>query len=95
MAKSTSKISWVDMTRRMYDLGYSFTRELRELLPAGYKRRQMIYRYEYDYRPGTKKLTVEELFNEFNGRVTLLWGACDKNGIPNAFFMTNRIYTSK
>lgn len=92
MPKSTSKISWKTMLDHMQVLGHFYTGEYL-FLPKGYKRKQPIYRFEYNGAFGTKRLSVEELKKEFNGEVTILQGFSEYCPECKYILMTNRIYS--
>lgn len=90
-SKSVSKISWHDMLKKMEELGYDYTGDY-SFIPEGYKRRQMLYRFDYNHKEGTRKLNIQEIKDVFDGNVTVFYGTSSYAPEQNYVLMSNRIF---
>lgn len=79
------------MLKKMDELGYAYTGNY-SFIPEWYKRRQMLYRFDYNHKEGTRKLNIQEIKDEFNGNVTVLHGTSLYAPEQDYVLMSNRIF---
>ena len=91
---SSKKISWIDMLHKMEELGYDYTGDY-NYIPDGRKRKEALYRFDYNHKQGTKKLTVQEIKDEFDGNVTVLRGGNRYAPEQSFILMTNKVFEKK
>lgn len=90
-SKSHQVFSWHDMLKKMEELGYVYTGDY-SFVPEGYKRKQMLYRFDYNGKSGTKKLNVQEIKDQFDGNITVFHSSPQYAPEQGHVLMTNRIF---
>lgn len=87
-------ISWHEMLKRMEELGYVYTGDY-FFIPNGHKRKQPLYRFDYHGGKETKKLTLQELKEKFDGQITVMTGTHEYAPEQSFFLITNKLYTEE
>lgn len=91
MKRYTKKISWLDMLKKFESLGYYYTADYK-FLPPGYKRKQLIFRFDFIGGNDKKRLTLQEVETAFNGEIFIREGRMKYAPEIKSFFATNKIY---